>query len=73
MKKRNSQLMRALLLTTVITVGFAGESHAKKLFGSEVEWLGTQSDFNGGCIKFGMQTTYFLGFVVFEEIVFMPC
>lgn len=65
--------MRALLLTTVITVGFAGESHAKKLFGSEVEWLGTQSDFNGGCVKFGMKTTYFLGFVVSEEMTFESC
>ena len=51
MKKRNGQLIRALLITTVITVGFSNESHAKKLFGSETEWLGTQSDFNGGCVK----------------------
>ena len=42
MKKRNGQLIRALLITTVITVGFSNESHAKKLFGSETEWLGTQ-------------------------------
>ncbi|AYQ30825.1 hypothetical protein DTQ70_00895 [Runella sp. SP2] len=73
MKKRNGQLIRALLITTVITVGFSNESHAKKLFGSETEWLGTQSDFNGGCVKFGMQKTYFLGFLVSEEMVFESC